>query len=240
MKAVIVIPARLASTRLERKLLRDLGGKSVLQRTHEQALKSKRADRIIIATDSEEIISVAEAFGAEAVMTRADHQSGSERIAEAARSLDADIIANIQGDEPEIDPAHIDALIETQEIAGRFASTLACPFPDYIDPAYPAAVKAIPGDPIDKERCIFDAKDFSRFPPASGAYFLHIGAYAYSFESLQRFVALPRGAREKAESLEQLRVIENGERIAIRIVQNAARGIDTAEDLEAARMRIGA
>lgn len=237
MKSVIIIPARLASTRLERKLLLDLGGKSVLQRTYEQALKAQRADGVIIATDSDEILSAAKTFGAEAVMTRADHQSGSERIAEAARLIDADIIANIQGDEPEIDPAHIDALIETQEIAGLFAATLACPFPNHIDPAYPAAVKAMIGEAIDKERRIFEAKDFSRVPPSSGDFFLHIGAYAYSSDTLQRIVALPRGAREKAESLEQLRIIENGERIAIRIVDRAARGIDTLADYEASAAR---
>ncbi|MCB2112625.1 MAG: 3-deoxy-manno-octulosonate cytidylyltransferase [Parvularculaceae bacterium] len=239
MKAVIIIPARLASTRLARKLLLDLAGKPVLQRTYEQALKSKRADRVIIATDSDEIARAAAAFGAETVMTRADHQSGSERIAQAARSFDAEIIANIQGDEPEIDPAHIDALIEAQEIAQLFASTLACPFPDHIDPAYPAAVKATPAGALDEKRRIFEARDFSRMPPTGGDFFLHIGAYAYSSDSLQRFISLPRGAREKSESLEQLRIIENGRRIALRIVDRAARGIDTIEDLEAARLRLG-
>ena len=237
MNAVIIIPARIGSTRLPRKLLLDLAGKPLLQRTYEQAVKSQRAREIIIATDSEEIIDAARAFGAEAVMTRADHQSGSERVAEAARGRAADIIVNIQGDEPEIDPAHIDALIETQEIAALFAATLACPFPAHIDPAYPAAVKARLGAAIDTEKEIFEAADFSRAPPA-GAAFLHVGAYAFTRESLARFVAAPRSAREIRESLEQLRILDMGEKIAVRIVAEAARGIDTPEDLEAARRRL--
>ncbi|MCB2097646.1 MAG: hypothetical protein KDE05_08450, partial [Parvularculaceae bacterium] len=148
---------------------------------------------------------------------------------------------NIQGDEPEIDPDHIDALIEAQEIAGRFAATLACPFPAHLDPAYPAAVKAALGDPIDREKRIYEARDFTRTPPAGSKredLLLHIGAYAYTRDSLQRFISLPRGVREAAESLEQLRIIENGERIAIRLVEKAARGVDTAEDLAAARTRL--
>ncbi|MGD9800763.1 MAG: 3-deoxy-manno-octulosonate cytidylyltransferase [Parvularculaceae bacterium] len=241
MSAVIIIPARLASTRLPRKLLLDLAGKPVLQRTYEQASKSRRAGRVIIAADCDEILLAAKAFGAEAVLTRADHQSGSERIAEAAREADADIIANIQGDEPEIDPDHIDSLIEAQEIAGLFATTLACPFPAHLDPAYPAAVKVALGDPIDREKRIYEAQNFSRTPPAGSKredLLLHIGAYAYTRDSLQRFISLPRGAREAAESLEQLRIIENGEHIAIRLVDKAARGVDTAEDLAAARTRL--
>ena len=236
MSAVIVIPARIASTRLPEKLLRDLGGKTVIQRTYEQAREARRAASVVIATDSEEIADKAKSFGAKAVMTRADHQSGSERVAEAATRLDADIIVNIQGDEPEIDPAHIDALIETQEIASLFASTLACPFPVDIDPAYSAAVKATLGLSIDEQRRIFEAADFSRAAPAA-PFYLHVGAYAFSRDSLARFIALPRGKRERAESLEQLRILEAGEKIAVRIVDRAARGIDTIEDLEAARRR---
>ncbi len=240
MKVAIVIPARLQSTRLSRKLLLDLGGKNVLRRTFEQALKARRADSVAIATDAEEILAEAQSFGARAIMTRGDHRSGTERIAEAARSIDADIIINIQGDEPEIDPRHIDALIEAHLIASRFASTLACPFPAEIDPAYPAAVKAVLGDVIDRDLNIHEAKDFSRKPPADAPLYLHVGAYAYSCESLQRFIAAPSGKREQAESLEQLRILEMGETIAVRIVDCAARGIDTAQDLDAARARFAA
>lgn len=241
MKVAIVIPARLQSTRLARKLLLDLCGKPVIRRTYEQALRAKQADLVMIATDAEEIAQAASAFGAKAVMTSAGHQSGTERIAEAARNVDADVFINIQGDEPEIDPGHIDALIEAHQIAAAFVSTLACPFPPTIDPAYPAAVKATLGAPIDEARRIFFAQDFSRTPPAGAQLrnlFLHVGAYAYSRDSLARIVAAPRGAREKAESLEQLRVLEMGEKIAVRVVDSAARGIDTQQDLDAARRRI--
>lgn len=239
MSVAIVIPARLQSTRLPRKLLLDLDGKSVLRRTYEQACKARRAGSVAIATDAEEIAAAARAFGAQAIMTRRDHQSGTERIAEAALMIDAETIVNIQGDEPEIDPRHIDALIEAHLEARRFAATLACPFPADIDPAYPAAVKAKLGAVIDRERNIFEAEDFTRTP--SGApLFLHVGAYAYGRESLERFVAAPRGKREQAESLEQLRILEIGETIAIRLVDRAARGIDTAQDLGNARSRLAA
>lgn len=237
MSVAIVIPARLASMRLPRKLLLDLGGKSVLQRTWEQALKATRADRVLIATDSRELADAAVRFGAAFVMTRSDHQSGTERLAEAALEIDAEIFVNVQGDEPEIDPAHIDALIEAHGLAESFATTLACPFPADLDPENPAAVKAIPGEAIDRDRRIFSARNFSRTPLSGDARLLHIGAYAYDRESLMRFVAAPRGGRERLESLEQLRILEMGERIAIRIVESAHRGIDTTADYEAARAR---
>lgn len=239
MSVAIIIPARLQSTRLARKLLLDLGGKSVLQRTYEQALKAKRAQNVVIATDAVEIAAAASAFGARAIMTREDHPSGTDRIAEAAQSIEADVIVNIQGDEPEIDPDHIDALIDAHFRAKRFATTLACPFPAHINPAYPSAVKAVLGDEIDREGRIFEAKDFSRKPPAEGPHYLHVGAYAYSRDSLMRFVAAPRGAREKVESLEQLRILEMGETIAVRLVDRAARGIDTQQDYESSVARFG-
>lgn len=237
MSVAIVIPARLQSTRLPQKLLLDLGGKCVIQRTYEQALKSKRAQCVVIATDAEEIAAAARGFGARVIVTRSDHQSGTERIAEAARLIDADTIINIQGDEPEIDPAHIDALIDAHLLAGCFASTLACPFPAAIDPAYPAAVKAVLGNELSREYPIYEAKDFSRIPPVDEPLFLHVGAYAYGRDSLARFVSAPRGKRETAESLEQLRILEMGETIAIRIIDHSARGIDTQADYEASRAR---
>lgn len=241
MSAAVIIPARLASTRLPRKLLLDLGGMSVLERTYWQARKAARAARVVIATDSREIHDHALAFGAEVVMTRADHQSGADRVAEAAAMIEADIIANIQGDEPEIDPAHIDALIEAQTRAGLFAATLACPFPPGVDPSNPSAVKAVLGRAIDAD--LFDGLYFTRaFAPyprdGGGAFHLHIGAYAFSRDALQRFAKASPSRLEKIEKLEQLRILEMGEKIAVRLVDVAARGIDTIEDLEAARQRL--
>lgn len=242
MSAVIVIPARLASTRLAGKLMLDLGGKSVLQRTYEQAAKSRRAARVVVATDAKEIFDHARGFGAEAAMTSADHQSGTERIAEAATAIDAGLIVNIQGDEPEIDPAHIDALIETAERTPHFASTLACPFPDDLDPADPAAVKAVLGRKVEGASDVYDALYFTRalapYPrDGEAAFRLHVGAYAFRRDALARFAAAPPGRLERIEKLEQLRILEMGEKIAVRVVPSAARGIDTQEDYEAARAR---
>lgn len=243
MKVAIVIPARLQSTRLPRKLLLDIAGKSVLQRTYEQTLKSTRATAVVIATDSMEIANAACAFGAETIMTRGDHQSGTERIAEAAASIAADMIVNIQGDEPEIDAVHIDALIETHAAAGVFASTLACPFPEYLDPANPAAVKAIFGERFlgapNSYRAIYFTRAPAPYPRDGGGEFhLHIGAYAFGREALMRFAAAPPGRLERIEKLEQLRILEMGETMAVRIVDRAARGVDTEDDLVAARRRL--
>lgn len=243
MSAAIIIPARLSSTRLPRKLLLDLHGESVLQRTFAQAKKAMRAARVIVATDDPEIFEHARAFGADVVMTRADHQSGTERIAEAAASIDAGIIVNIQGDEPEIDPAHIDALIEAQETARLFASTLACPFPAGLDPANPAAVKAVLGRRLPGDLDMFEALYFTRalapFPrDGAGVFHLHVGAYAFTRASLMRFASAPPGRLEQIEKLEQLRILEMGEKIAVRIVPSAARGVDTQADLDAARLRL--
>jgi 3-deoxy-manno-octulosonate cytidylyltransferase (CMP-KDO synthetase) len=244
MSVAIVIPARLASTRLPRKLLLDLGGKSVIQRTFEQARLSKRAAAVYVATDSPEIAEAARGFGAPIVMTRADHESGTERIAEAANRIDASVVVNVQGDEPEIDPASIDALIDTHMAARFFATTLACPFPDRLDPANPAAVKAVLGRSIAGAPHSFEALYFTRalapYPrEGDGEFHLHIGAYAYGRDALMRFAAAKPGRLERIEKLEQLRILEIGERIAVRVVKSAARGVDTPEDYAAARARFG-
>lgn len=241
MKAAIVIPARLHSSRLPRKLLCDIGGKSVLQRAYERALLARRAARVVIAVDAPELFDHARAFGADVVMTRPDHQSGTERIAEAAAAIEADIIVNIQGDEPEIDPRHIDALIETQAAFRPFAATLACPFPDRLDPVNPAAVKAVLGREVGADA--FEALYFTRalapFPrDGDGAFHLHVGAYAFGRDALFRFAAAPMGRLERIEKLEQLRILEMGEKIVVRVVSTAARGVDTQEDLDAARSRL--
>lgn len=249
MTVAIIIPARLDSTRLPRKLLLDLGGKPVIQRTYEQAIRSTRAATVLIATDSTEIGAAAKGFGATVIMTDPAHQSGTERIAEAASGIDASVIVNIQGDEPEIDPAHIDALIGTHEAATLFASTLACPFPAHLDPADPAAVKAVLGPTLPGAPQSFEAIYFTRalapFPrdaasPAQGEFHLHIGAYAYGRDALMRFAAAPAGRLERIEKLEQLRILEMGEKIAVRVVDRAARGIDTRSDYEAAVARFTA
>ncbi len=246
MTCVIIIPARLASERLPRKLLLTIGGQTIIERTWRRAKAATSADNVVIATDCDEIEAAARAFGASVVRTRTDHQSGTERIAEAALRLPAAaLIVNIQGDEPEIDPAHIDALIALHKVAGAFASTLACPFPANLDPANPAAVKAVLGKPIAGAGRAHEALYFTRalapFPRdgGKGAFFLHVGAYAFRRDALMRFAGAPQGRLERIEKLEQLRILEMGEKIAVGVVDRAARGIDTPDDYAAAVKRIG-
>ena len=247
MKAAIIIPARYASTRLPGKPLLTRTGKPLIQHVYERARQVKSARHVIVATDDQRIFDAVKGFGGDAVLTRADHESGSGRVAEASHHLNADIIVNLQGDEPEIEPAHINALIALQDQSGAFASTLACPFPAEAtsgsgSPEDSAAVKAILGEtindharwaryftrrlgiwPRDEQGCISTPAD----------YFLHVGVYAFSKRSLARFSNTPAGALEQIERLEQLRILEMGERIAVGMIPHAAPGIDTPEDYEA-------
>ncbi len=249
MKAVIVIPARFASTRLPGKMLLEAGGKPLIQHTYERARKAKGAARVIVATDDARIEAAVKAFGGETAMTDPAHSSGSARAAEAARGLDADIIVNLQGDEPEIDPANIDRLIALQEARRPFASTLACPFPAAANPGDPSAVKAVLGRKIDGANA-YEALYFTRalapYPrDAKGAadpswFHLHIGVYAFRADALQAFARAPESRLEKIERLEQLRILEMGERLLALVVDTAAPGIDTPEDFEAFRLRMEA
>ncbi len=241
MRAAIVIPARYASTRLPGKALLDLAGKPVIRHVYERAAACREADRIVVATDDERIRSAVSAFGGEAVMTRADHGSGTDRVAEAARGLDAEIIVNLQGDEPELDPGAVDRLIALQREFSPFASTLCCPFPAGLSPDDPSQVKVVLG-PRDAAGAA-SALYFSRAPipfardPSGADHFLHIGVYAFSRQSLFSFCAAPRGRLEAVEHLEQLRILEMGETLLVVEIADAAAGIDTHEDLEAARAR---
>ncbi|MEZ5897568.1 MAG: 3-deoxy-manno-octulosonate cytidylyltransferase [Parvularculaceae bacterium] len=246
MRAAVIIPARLASSRLPGKLLLELAGKPIIQHVYERAMRAARADLVLVATDSERIRDVVEGFGGEAVMTRPEHQSGSERIAEAAAQFGetCDVIVNVQGDEPEIDPANIDALIETQGHIGGFASTLACAFPEGLDPQDPAAVKVILGRRLVGAPQTYDGLYFTRahapFPrDGAGEFHLHIGVYAFSPQSLMAFAGTQPSRLERIERLEQLRILEMGERIAVRIVAATAPGIDTQADFDRARARFG-
>jgi 3-deoxy-manno-octulosonate cytidylyltransferase (CMP-KDO synthetase) len=241
MKTAIVIPARYASTRLPGKMLQEAAGKPLIQHTYERAREAKRASQVIIATDDERIVSAARVFGADAVMTDSAHTSGSARAAEAARNIDADIIVNLQGDEPEIDPANIDRLIALQEARSPFCSTLACPFPKGADPDDPSAVKAVLGMEIEPgaHEAIYFTRAPAPFPRGGhGEFFLHLGIYAFRNDSLQAFAAAPEGRLEKIERLEQLRMLEMGVRILVGLVDAAAPGIDTPEDFAAFKSRV--
>lgn len=247
MKAAIIIPARYASTRLPGKPLLAETGKPLIQHVYEQAASVKRAAAVIVATDDARIADAVKAFGGQVVVTSSDHETGTARVAEAAAHVDADIIVNLQGDEPEIDPQDIDALISIQTRAQSFASTLACRFPETAtygtgSPDDPSAVKVIMGDGLGEG--VWRARYFTRrlcpFPRRnSGAikepqrYYLHIGVYAFSKASLSTFAAAPSGALEASEQLEQLRILEMGEAIAVGEIKVAAPGIDTPEDYAA-------
>ena len=247
MKAAIVIPARYASTRLPGKPLLAETGKPLIQHVYERAMKAERARRVIVATDDQRIAAAVAAFGGDAVMTSADHLSGTTRVAEASERIDADIIVNLQGDEPDIDPLDLDLVIDIQARAQCFASTLACPFPKAAvrgpgSPDDPSAVKVILGEGM--AHGARRARSFTRricaYPrDESGAiitpekYFLHLGVYAFSKESLSAFALAPSGALEMSERLEQLRILEMGEAIAVGKAAEAPPGIDTPEDYAA-------
>lgn len=251
MKTAIIIPARYGSTRLPGKPLLDQTGKPLIQHVYEQARRVKNADQVVVATDNKRIFDCVAGFGGGVVMTSDEHETGSGRVAEAAQSLDAEIIVNLQGDEPEIDPVYIERLIHLHTNSKAFASTLACRFPSNAvsgagSPDDTAAVKAILGDAISEKT--YWARYFTRyfFPvprDSFGAiktpsdYFLHVGVYAFSKESLMAFASAPMGALEKVERLEQLRILEMGEAIAIAEIPAAAPGIDTPADYDAFVMR---
>jgi 3-deoxy-manno-octulosonate cytidylyltransferase (CMP-KDO synthetase) len=240
MKAVIIIPARIGSTRLPRKLLLPLGGKPLIARTCEAAARCSRAAEIVVATDSDEIASAVRAEGFRAVMTSADCPSGTDRLAEAAQNIVADAFINVQGDEPEIEPTSIDALIDAHFASNTFASTLASAMPAGVDYHDPARVKVALGKPIGD--LTHQALYFSRAPipfprDGEGEFHLHIGAYAFGPAALRRFVMAPVSRLEAIEKLEQLRILEMGETIAVRIVSPSAPGIDTEADYFAAVQR---
>lgn len=242
MKSFVVIPARLASTRLPRKLLLSETGKPVIQHTYESARRAQRPSGYAIATDAEEIRSVVAAFGGEAHMTSIDCASGTDRVAEVARQLPADIgiIVNVQGDEPEIAGASIDLAIEILERDESLVmSTLATPIRTRAMLENPAVVKVV----CDRRgRALYFSRSVIPHPrewndallTAQPAPFLqHIGLYAYRREFLMQIAALPPSPFEQIEKLEQLRVLEAGYEIGVGIVDEPTRGVDTPDDYAA-------
>ena len=235
MKTVGIIPARYASTRLPGKPLADLGGKPVIQHTYERA--SQALDQVIVATDDRRILEAVAGFGGQAQMTRPDHVCGSERVAEVAAALQADVIVNVQGDEPFIDPQVIrQALVPFAQEPDVVVTTLSRAILDEAVLHSPGTVKVV----ADRRG---DALFFSRSPipyprpPEFCAWREHVGLYAYRREFLLAFVRWPPTPLEPAESLEQLRILENG--YPIRVVETelgaGAPCIDTPEDLARAR-----
>jgi 3-deoxy-manno-octulosonate cytidylyltransferase (CMP-KDO synthetase) len=240
-RSFIVIPARLASTRLPRKLLLNETGQPLIQHTHESASRATRPSGIVVAADHQEIAQAVRGFGGRVVMTSPDCASGTDRVAEVARAMpEVDIFVNVQGDEPEISAAAIDLAVEMLERDDTAVmSTLATPIRDRAKLDDPSCVKVVFND---QERALY----FSRAPipfarnwddalltsePAS--FYQHIGLYAYRRDFLLRVAELSRAAIEKIENLEQLRVLAAGYSIAVGVIDEPTVGIDTPEDYRA-------
>ena len=242
----VIIPARLASSRLPEKALADIAGKPMVVRVAERA-KLSEAQRIVVATDHTAIAAACSEYGIEAVLTGKQHTSGTARLAEAALLLgmaDSDIAVNVQGDEPLIDPALINRTAELLGSSSAQMATAAHPIADVAEFLNPNCVKVV----LDQRR---NALYFSRAPiawprdafaetqavlPEGFAPLRHIGLYAYRVGFLHQYVGLPPSPLENIESLEQLRVLWHGGKIAVTVCDNApAAGVDTAEDLQRVR-----
>jgi 3-deoxy-manno-octulosonate cytidylyltransferase (CMP-KDO synthetase) len=234
-RVAVVIPARYASTRLPGKPLLRETGKCLIQHVYERAVEARCADAVIVATDDERIFDAVREFGGRAVMTRADHLSGTDRIAEVAAHLPAEVVVNLQGDEPQIDPAALDLLAGLMAAPGSDMATLAVPIGDRETYLSPNVVKVVCDD---HGRALY----FSRSPiplvrdgdpdfSARPAQFLqHLGVYAYRREFLLKVAATPPHFLEQTEKLEQLRVLGTGGTIRVGIIAKAHRGIDTPAD----------
>ncbi|MEM8865784.1 MAG: 3-deoxy-manno-octulosonate cytidylyltransferase [Planctomycetota bacterium] len=241
MDSCVVIPARLASTRLPRKMLLADTGLPLVLHTYEAARGAKKPSSVIVATDSEEILSVVQSAGGQAVMTSPDCVSGTDRVAEVARQRpEFDLFVNLQGDEPELDPAAIDRVVAMLEEDSTAAmATLATPIHNPARVADPANVKVVFDD---AGRALYFSRSpipYLRDPLENVAAenptqrFQHVGLYAYQRDFLLRLADLPPSPLEQAEKLEQLRVLEAGETIRVGQIANAAPGIDTADDYAA-------
>jgi len=246
---VAIIPARFASTRLPGKPLSDIHGKTMIERVYSRACAATRVDRVVVATDDERIAAVVRGFGGEAVLTSPAHPTGTDRLAEAARSIDAELLVNVQGDEPMLDPAGIDAaagaLVDDSSLP---MATLSLPLRSVDEMLAPSVVKVVTDEGG-------NALYFSRSPiphvrlaGADGARASaeaaveralarkHVGLYAYRREALLRFASLPPSPLEEAEGLEQLRALHHGMRIRVVPVDGeGGPAVDTPEDLERVR-----
>jgi len=231
MKVLCVIPARYASTRLPGKPLLDIAGKPMVVRVYERASKANGVSDTLVATDDERIKAAVERSGGKAMLTRGDHPTGTDRLAEVAAAFpDVDLIVNVQGDEPLIEPALIDELIAQFEGEPELAmATVKTEIEDEAERANPNNVKVV----CDKEGyALYFSRSLLPYPRKGGCpVYKHIGIYAYRRDFLLAYAKMQPTPLEQAESLEQLRALENGYRI--KVVETKARfvGVDTAEDL---------
>lgn len=237
MSQLILIPARMRATRLPGKPLADINGRPMILHVAERARESGLG-RVVVATDAAEVATAVQAAGFETVMTRADHESGSDRIFEALSALDpdgrVDTVINVQGDLPTIDPQLIRSALKPFDDPAVDIATLGVAITREDEKTNPNVVKIV-GSPLSGER--LRALYFTRAtaPWGEGPLYHHIGLYAYRRAALARFVSLPPSPLEKRERLEQLRALEAGMRIDVEIVRSVPLGVDTPEDLERAR-----
>lgn len=237
MDAVVIIPARLGSTRFPAKVLADKTGKPLIQHVYEAA-RASRATRVVVATDAEVVAERVRGFGGEAVLTSEAHPNGSSRLAEAAQVLglgDEQVVVNVQGDEPELEPAVVDAAIRVLEMSGADMGTVATPIEEESDFVSRHVVKVVTRTGFDAiERAMY----FSRSPIPCARdggevrRLRHVGIYTYRVKFLRQYVELEPTPLEVAEALEQLRVLENGHEIAVAIERVSSVGVDTPADYE--------
>lgn len=244
---VAVIPARMGSTRLPGKPLCDIHGKPLIQWVHERARTARSIHRLLVATDDERVAEAVRGFGGEAVMTSTAHASGTDRLAEAVRGTDASLVVNVQGDEPLVDPAGIDAAVGAlEEDPDLPIATLSLPFRDLEEMLDPAAVKVVTDSegyalyfsrsPIPHVRGTADPRAAAAMAVARGLARKHVGLYAYRRAALERFASLPPSPLEEAEGLEQLRALHHGMRIrVVPLSGESPPAVDTREDLERVR-----
>mgnify|MGYP001052356514 CR=1 FL=1 len=243
MKKVIVIPARIDSSRLPKKVLLDLKGKTVIQRVYEQCLKVANIDAVYIATDSNEIKEVCNSFTGDVIFTKSTHQSGTDRIGEAVALIDCDIVINVQGDEPFIGPTLIEELVNSFENSEISMSSAMSKIDDVNDLQNSNVVKVTVDNqnnalyfsrslipfPRDHKELLISNKELEKFPV-----YRHIGIYGYRKEFLLDYIKMNQSYLEKVEKLEQLRALENGFKIKMIEAKHSLSGIDTQEDYEEA------
>ncbi len=232
MRVLAVIPARLASTRLPRKPLREIAGRPMLAHVYEAVRSSPllRAEDVVVATDAEEIAHLCRASGWEFMLTSAGHRSGTERVNEVAGRIAADVYLNIQGDEPMTRPEHIAALLALMSDAAVQVGTLKTPA-SAADVTNPNAVKVVTDA---AGRALYFSRatiPFDRDATGATCYFKHLGFYAYRPEALARFCRLPESPLERSERLEQLRFLDNGIAIHVAATPHDTIGVDTEDDL---------
>jgi 3-deoxy-manno-octulosonate cytidylyltransferase (CMP-KDO synthetase) len=230
MKAIAIVPARLASTRLPRKMLREIAGKPLIGLVYEAVRSSSLLAEVIVATDSEEIMEVCRMQGWKAQITSSAHRSGTERVHEVSKSVLADVYVNVQGDEPLVRAEHIATLLDVMKNPSVLVGTVMTPA-GTADVSNPNAVKVVAdlyGQALYFSRATIPFDRDSTNP----RYYKHLGLYAYRKAALDRFVSLPESALEQNERLEQLRFLENGIPIYVGETPYDTVGVDTEEDLQ--------